>query len=143
METFDTREFGIHAGSRSAGPIGRTNLEQSDLFSRAVALLVDAVEGTVLERKPTPISKFKASYNEVLQGANHGRAQVITQGRKQYLLLSQEQVIALAQHNVRSHSMGDIARSIDGPSRPLRATNVHLARTKAQQFSLPDLHVSE
>ncbi|MCH7344334.1 type II toxin-antitoxin system Phd/YefM family antitoxin [Pelomonas sp. CA6] len=109
----------------------------SDLFFRAAASLVDAISGVTLDAKPTPISKFKASYGEVLDNVNHGRVQVIQQGRRRYVLLSEDQVIALAQQNKKTRSLGDIIRSVEQPPRPLDSGSSYLKRPKASQFKLP------
>ena len=119
-----------------------TNLlsQGTDVFARAATSLVDVLHGFTIDLKPTTISRFKASYGEVLQNANQGRIQVIAQGKKRYLLLSEEQVIALAQQSKKPRMLGELVRSIKAPVHPLGQSSLHLKRSKTQQVKLPPIH---
>ena len=111
-----------------------------DDFARAMSTVFDAVPGVSIEPEPTAISKFKASCDDVLNGVNEGRLQVLIEGKRRYVLLSEDQVIALAQIRERSPSLGDVVRGVVPPRRPLDLSKVHLGRrSSADPFSLPEL----
>ena len=109
-------------------------------FARAISTVFDAVPGVSIEPEPTAIAKFKTSCDDVLNGVNEGRLQVLIEGKRRYVLLSEDQVIALAQIRKGSLSLGDIARSVVPPRRPLDLSKVHLGRrSSADPFSLPEI----
>jgi len=115
-----------------------TNFIGSDLFLTAATSLVDAIDGFRLNRKATKISDFKAKYSTVLNEANGGTVQLISQGGKRYLLLSEEQVIALAEQSKQTHTMADVIEAIDPPSSELAMGSLYLKRAERQPFELPD-----
>jgi len=108
-----------------------------DSFARIVHGWLARVSGLTMDSDPTPISKFKASYGAVLDDVNRGRVQVITQGGKRYLLMSEDQVIAIASTSQSPRSLGEAARGLVSPDRPLDPKNLHVKAPKSRQFSLP------
>ena len=113
---------------------------EDDAFARAMSTVFDAVPGVSIESEPTAIAKFKISCDDVLNGVNEGRLQVLIEGKRRYVLLSEDQVIALAQIRKRSPSLGDIVRGVVPPRKPLDMSKVHLGRrSSSDPFSLPKL----
>jgi len=49
-------------------------------FARAISTVFDAVPGVSIEPEPTAIAKFKTSCDDVLNGVNEGRIQVLLGG---------------------------------------------------------------
>ena len=114
---------------------------EDDAFARAMSTVFDAVPGVSIEPEPTAVSKLKASCDDVLNGVNEGRIQILLEGKRRYVLLSEDHVIALAQIRERFPSLGDIVRGVVPPRRPLDLSKVvHLGRpSSADPFSLPKL----
>ena len=113
---------------------------EDDAFARAMSTVFDAVPGVSIEPEPIAIAKFKTSCDDVLNGVNEGRIQILLEGNRRYVFLSEDQVIALAQIRKGSLSLGDIVRSVVPPRRPLDLSKVHLGRSSSSDpFSLPKL----
>ena len=118
--------------------INVTTLED-DAFARAMSTVFDAVPGVSIEPEPIAIAKFKTSCDDVLNGVNEGRIQVLLEGNRRYVFLSEDRVIALAQTRERSPSLGDVVRGVVPPHRPMDLSRVHLGRrSSADPFSLPE-----
>jgi hypothetical protein len=112
---------------------------EDDAFARAMSTVFDAVPGVSIEPEPIAIAKFKTSCDDVLNGVNEGRIQVLLEGNRRYVFLSEDQVIALAQTRERSPSLGDVVRGVVPPRRPLDLSRVHFGRrSSADPFSLPE-----
>ena len=104
-----------------------------------MSTVFDAVPGVSIELEPTAIAKFNISCDDVLNGVNEGRIQILLEGKRRYVLLSEDQVIALAQIRKGSLSLGDIVRSVVPPRRPLDLSKVHLGRrSSSDPFALPE-----
>jgi len=113
---------------------------EDDAFAHAMSTVFDAVPGVSIEPEPTAIAKFKASCDDVLNGVNEGRIQILLESKRRYVLLSEDQVIALAQIKERSPSLGDVVRGVIPPRTPLDLSKVHLGRrSSGDPFSLPEL----
>jgi len=112
---------------------------EDDAFARAMSTVFDAVPGVSIEPEPIAIAKFKTSCDDVLNGVNEGRIQILLEGNRRYVFLSEDQVIALAQTRERSPSLGDVVRGVVPPHRPMDLSRVHLGRrSSADPFSLPE-----
>src|SRR5437868_13124248 len=84
--------------------------------------------GAVLEPKQTPISIFKARYSGILDEADHGRIQMITQGRKHYVLLTESQLVSIMGADVsKKRCLADTLASLTPPKERLDTRQVILA----------------
>ena len=73
-----------------------------------MSTVFDAVPGVSIKPEPTAIAKFKTSCDDVLNGVNQGRIQILLEGNRRHVLLSEDQVIALAHMRKGSLSLVDI-----------------------------------
>lgn len=105
-----------------------------DRFSSALRFLADRL-GLVAGNEPMPISKFKASYGDLLEAASKGPQQ-LSRGRERYVVLTEAQVIALAQSSARPASLAETLSSIKAPSAPLGASAAMVRGAPQDQFSL-------
>ncbi|WP_305806977.1 hypothetical protein, partial [Stenotrophomonas sp. YIM B06876] len=96
--------------------------------------------GTVLAPKSTPISIFKASYAGILKDADDGAVQVISQGKKKYVLLTEDQLVEIMDAGVgsKTRSLADTLASLTPPKERLDASLVMQAGSAHDPFSLPE-----
>lgn len=112
--------------------------ERKGSFFTAMDNLVRRL-GAVLEPKQTPISIFKARYSGILDEADHGRIQMITQGRKHYVLLTEAQLVLIMDADVnKKRSLADTLGSLTPPKERLDTSQVMLAGSGHDPFILPD-----
>lgn len=107
---------------------------QSDEFASSVQFLADKL-GLAVEDHPMPISKFKASYSNLLK-ATLKSLQQFSRGRDRYLVLTEDQVIALVHGGAKPTSLADTLASIKAPSTPIPASAVMVRGAKQEQYSL-------
>ena len=107
---------------------------QADKFASSVQFLAEKLDLAVND-DPMPISKFKASYNDLLKAALKALQQ-FSRGRDRYLVLTEDQVIALAHSGAKPTSLADTLASIKAPSTPIPASAVMVRGAKQEQYSL-------
>jgi hypothetical protein len=86
----------------------------------------------------TPVTRFRASYAQVLKQADQGQPQVVVQGSKRFVVFSEDQVVAFAELHDRSQTVGDLLDGLpllEAGTEPLRADTPEPA---ADQYRLGD-----
>jgi len=100
-----------------------------DEFAHAMSTLFNALPSTSTEPEPTAFANFKICCDDVLNGADQGKIQVLLEGKRRYVLLSEDQVIALARIRQASQSLGGVLKGVIPPRRPLDMSKVDFRAT--------------
>lgn len=72
----------------------------------------------------TPVTRFRASYAQVLKQVDKGAPQVVVQGNKRFVVFSEEQVVAFADLHNRDQTVGELLQGLpllDPRTQPLRS----------------------
>ena len=72
----------------------------------------------------TPVTRFRASYAQVLHEVDQGQPQVVVQGSRRFVVFSEEQVVAFAGQHGKDQTVGDLLRGLallDAGTAPIRA----------------------
>lgn len=78
----------------------------------------------------TPVTRFRASYAQVLKEVGQGAPQVVVQGSKRFVVFSEEQVLAFADLHNRDQTVGELLQGLpllDARTQPLRADSAEPA----------------
>ena len=60
----------------------------------------------------TPVTRFRASYAQVLKQVDQGAPQVVVQGAKRFVVFSEEQVLAFADLHNRDQTVGELLQGL-------------------------------
>ena len=86
----------------------------ADPLQRAIATISRSFGGVDAARVgSTPVTRFRASYAQVLKEVDQGQPQAVVQGSRRFVVFSEEQVVAFADlHGNKDQTVGDLLQGL-------------------------------
>jgi len=85
----------------------------TDQLREAIATISQRLGGVRPQQiTATPVTRFRASYAQVLKEVDRGAPQVVVQGNKRFVVFSEEQVVAFADLHNRDRTVGELLQGL-------------------------------
>jgi hypothetical protein len=85
----------------------------ADPLQQAIATISRSFGGVDAARVgSTPVTRFRASYAQVLKEVDQGQPQVVVQGSRRFVVFSEEQVVAFADLHGKDQTVGDLLQGL-------------------------------